>query len=403
MAFLTPTLLAGDRSLAGVVAHEIAHAWTGNYVTCASWDDFWLNEGWTVWLERKITSRLRGPKYLDFEAIGGYNDLQLAVQAMPTEFTSLVLPIGDCDPDEAYSTVAYEKGFNLLLYLERMVGTDKFEAFFQAYIKNFASKTVTSDEFRAFFVGHFATGANSGVDDNTRAALQGVDWKSWYHAPGMPPEVVEYDRSLAEASQRLADQWMAVDRSAGSWLPMEDVSGWSSGQITCFLDAILSLTLPSSSAEVAHSQPLKVGTLRAMNALYSFSASKNSEILVRYCRLAIAAEDESILPVAIRFITSQGRMKFIRPIYKALFSSKIGKEIAVQTFLANKDFYHPIGAKMVASDLMLSIKTQTKDAGRDSNNDKSGANKRMDFSGRILWAAGAAAAAVAFAIIRRKR
>jgi leukotriene-A4 hydrolase len=326
MAFLTPTLLAGDRSLAGVVAHEISHAWTGNYVTCSSWDDFWLNEGWTVWLERKITSRLRGPKYLDFEAIGGYKDLQDAVRAMPSKFTSLVLPVGDCDPDDAYSTVAYEKGFNFLMYLESKVGTDKFEAFFQAYIKHFGSKTVSSEEFRAFFGQHFA----SNVDNETRDALDEVDWETWFYSPGMPPTVVEYDRSLAQASERLASQWMAVDRS-GCTLPLENVHGWSSGQVVCFLDKMLSLTCSS--------QPLKASTLKAMKSLYSFDASKNSEILLRYCRLAIAAEDPSILPVVVRFVTSQGRMKYIRPLYKALFQSKMGKELAVQTFLVHKDSY----------------------------------------------------------------
>lgn len=326
MAFLTPTLLAGDRSLAGVVAHEISHAWTGNYVTCYSWDDFWLNEGWTVWLERKITARLRGPKYLDFEAIAGFKDLHDAVQVMPIEFTSLVLPIGDCDPDDAYSTVAYEKGFNFLLYLERLVGTDKFESFFQAYIKHFASKTVESEEFRAFFGKHFATSA----DDKNRDALDTIDWEAWLYTPGMPPVAVSYDRSLAEASEQLASQWMAVDRS-GCMLPLENVHGWSSGQITCFLDKMQQLTFSS--------QPLKVSTLKAMNSLYRFNASKNSEILLRYCRLAIAAEDRSNLPVVVRFITSQGRMKYIRPLYKALFESKMGKELAVQTFLQHKESY----------------------------------------------------------------
>jgi len=341
MTFVTPTLLAGDKSLAGVVAHEIAHSWTGNLVTCASWDDFWLNEGWTVWLERKIASRLHGPQYLDFEAIGGYADLKDAMAVMPEEFQSLVLPIGDLDPDDAYSTIAYEKGFNFLLYLERKVGTDKFEAFFQAYIKHFASKTLTSEEFREFFVNHFAT------DDTASAAIQDVDWKTWYYAPGMPPEVVEYDRSLAEASEDLANKWMQVDAEGIASYPLVNVDSfsWSSKQITCFLDALLTLT--------AAAQPLKVTTLSAMNQLYGFADSRNSEILLRYCRLAIAAEDKSILPATIRFITSQGRMKFIRPLYKALYQSEMGKDLAVTTFLEHKDFYHPIGAKMVASDLMV--------------------------------------------------
>jgi leukotriene-A4 hydrolase len=261
---------------------------------------------------------------LDFEAIGGLQDLQHAVTAMPVDFTRLVLPIEDNDPDEAYSTVAYEKGFNLLLYLERKVGTKKFERFFQSYIKHFASKTVSSNEFRKFFVEHFEK------DKVAKAAIVDVDWDAWYHAPGMPPVVVDFDRSLSEASERLARLWLAVDRS-GSYLPLENVKGWSSGQLQCFLDALCSQTEASN--------PLKPGTLKAMNALYSFGTSMNAEILLRYCRLAIDAEDESVLPIVLRFITSQGRMKFIRPLYKALFESKMGKNVAVQTFLEHQDFY----------------------------------------------------------------
>lgn len=153
LTFVTPTLLAGDRSLADVVAHEIAHSWTGNLVTNKTWDHFWLNEGWTTWFQRKIMARIhKNPKFLDFDAIGGYSVLTDTIQnEMPAEFTKVVLDIGDKDPDESYSSVAYEKGFNLLFALERRVGSDNFEAFFQAYVKKFASKTVDSEEFRVCF------------------------------------------------------------------------------------------------------------------------------------------------------------------------------------------------------------------------------------------------------------
>jgi len=396
MTFVTPTLLAGDRSLANVVAHEIAHSWTGNYVTCASWDDFWLNEGWTVWLERKIASRLYGPKHLDFGAIGGHASLVDAVEAMPKEFTSLVLPIKDLDPDDAYSVIAYEKGFNFLLYLERKVGTDKFEAFFQAYIKQFASKTLTSNEFREFVVQHFSYDASAKIE------IRKVDWEAWYYAPGMPPEVVDYDRSLVEASEKLAKLWMKFDQD-GSMYPLVDVNSWSSQQITCFLDEMLIMT--------ASGNPLKVCTLKAMNALYGFAASRNAEILLRYCRLAIAAEDESILPATVRFLKSQGRMKFIRPLYKALFHSKMGKDLAVETFLQHRDFYHPIGAKMVASDLLVSIEkpisetsvgARSVDVNKESDED---VNKNDDEQQiRLAFGIGAALLVVAaIALFRRRR
>lgn len=337
LTFVTPTLLAGDRSLADVVAHEIAHSWTGNLVTNATWDHFWLNEGWTTWFQRKIMARIhKNPKFLDFDAIGGWKHLTDTIKReMPEEFTSLVLDMGDLDPDEAYSSVAYEKGFNLLYTLELKVGSPAFEKFFQAYIAKFASKTVTSEEFRAFFNAQFK--GNASVKD--------FDWNTWLYSKGMPPTKPQFDKSLAESSEKLAISWYEVDRS-GKMVPSVNIKLWSSNQVTCFLDALLDL---------CEDQPLKLETLTAMKQQYGFESTKNSEILFRFCSLAVAAEDESIIPVVIRFITTQGRMKFTRPLYKALYQSKMGSELAVKTFLEHKNTYHPICVKMVASDLSVSV------------------------------------------------
>ena len=312
-------------------------AWTGNLVTNATWDHFWLNEGWTTWFQRKIMARIHNDdKFLDFDAIGGYKVLQDTIKReMPEDFTRVVLDIGDRDPDESYSSVAYEKGFNLLYALEKRVGSPAFEKFFQAYIAKFASKTVTSEEFRNFFNQHFK--------DND--AARSFDWNTWLYKPGMPPEKPEFDRTLSEASEKLAMSWYEVDRT-GAMVPSVNLKEWSSEQITCFLDSLLDL---------CEDQPLKLETLGTMKRMYGFESTKNSEILFRYCCLAIAAEDTDIIPVVIHFITTQGRMKFTRPLYKALYRSKMGKELAVQTFLDHLDFYHPICVKMVAADLSVNI------------------------------------------------
>jgi leukotriene-A4 hydrolase len=269
LTFVTPTLLAGDRSLADVVAHEIAHSWTGNLITNATWEHFWLNEGWTTWFQRKIMAKIhKNPAFLDFDAIGGFQALEESCKTMPDEFSSLVAVLGDLDPDDYYSSVPYEKGFNLLLSLERRVGSAVFEDFFQAYVKKFAYKTLTSDQFRDFVMEYFAD--NDAVSD--------FDWEVWYHQPGMPPETPIFDRSLAEASETLAAVWLAVDQKRQDSPPIRDMRTWSSNQITCFLDALLS-----------EGTPLKLSTIKAMNDAYGFAGSKNSEILHRYCQLAIAA------------------------------------------------------------------------------------------------------------------
>ena len=370
MTFVTPTLLAGDRSLADVVAHEIAHSWTGNLVTNATWDHFWLNEGWTTWFQRKIMSRVKNNhKFLDFDAIDGRKHMRDAIEEMKPENTRLVLDIGDEDPDDSYSAVAYEKGFTLLLYLERLVGSVDFEAFFKAYVSQFASRILTSDEFKDFFMAYF---------EFKKETVMEIDWHAWFHKAGMPPVLPELDTTLSSASQDLASLWITVDRE-GTPIPIaNDIALWSSLQITCFLDDLLLK---------AGGIPLKVSTLHSINGLYQLASSRNAEVLFRYCELAIPAEDVSILPIVTRFITTQGRMKFTRPLYRALYKSRMGRNLAVSTFLSNKDFYHPICAKMVAQDLKVS----------------STINPKRGFNGILAIGVTATVAGVALMFVRRQR
>ena len=255
----------------------------------------------------------------------------------------MVLDIGDKDPDDSYSKVSYEKGFTFILYMERLVGTPEFEKFFQAYIAKFASKTLTSEDFKDFFLQHFA--GNQKINE--------IDWETWFYKQGMPPVLPPLDQSMAKASTDLADKWIDVDRGNKQDPPStNELSAWSSGQTTCFLDALQDKTAD---------KPLQISTLEAMNRLYHLSESRNSEIIFRYCQFAIASEDERVVPITVRFITSQGRMKYVRPLYRSLYKSKIGKDIAVETFLKYKDIYHPIATKMIAIDLKVAIQESSSD------------------------------------------
>ena len=297
---------------------------------------FWLNEGWTVFLQRKIMTKVhKDDKFFDFDAIGGWEDLKESVALMPPNYTKLIPDLGDDDPDDAFSSVPYEKGFNLLYALERMVGADKFAGFMKAYFDHFKFETVTSQSFRAFFESCF----------KDEPAIKEFDWETWLHEPGMP-EMPTFDRTLSAECQALADAWISVDdgETAKGLLPKHDITTWNTGRKTCFLDALTATCTDRK-------RPLSLATIGDMKEKYAFHESKNSEILFRFCMLAVEAGDTTILPVVVRFITSQGRMKFVRPLYRALFHSKMGKELAVKTFLENKDFYHPIAAKMVAADL----------------------------------------------------
>ena len=256
---------------------------------------------------------------------------------MPDKFTKLVPDLGDDDPDDAFSSVPYEKGFNLLYSLEKLVGRESFEKFMKAYFDHFKFSTVNSDQFKDFFEMFFA-------DEGSK--IETFDWDSWLYKPGLP-ETPDFDRTLSGECEDLAAAWITVDdgETKKGVFPHHDITNWSASQTICFLDSMLSTV-------AARKRPLAQSTVEAMKAKYSMHQSKNSEILFRFCMLALESGDESMFPVIVRFITTQGRMKFVRPLYRALCKSQKGKELAISTFLDNKDFYHPICAKMLAQDLL---------------------------------------------------
>lgn len=346
VTFVTPTLLVGDKSLVDVVAHEIAHSWTGNLVTNLTWEHFWLNEGYTMWLQRKIMCAVKNdPLLFDFDAIGRFNDLKEDVRILSDDYTRLVPVLGDGDPDNAFSLVPYEKGFHLLYALERRVGSEAFLSFTRAYLQEFKYGCITSEEFRLFFERYF----------KGEEQINDINWDKWFHAPGMPIEVPDFDRTLSKASENLALEWITYDVLGGaSVAPTTSIADWSSNQITCALDIIL------DKINTDEASPLKVSTVTRFGEMYGMKETKNAEILFRYCRLAIQAGEEDILPIVVHFITSQGRMKYLRPIYRDLFTHGHEK-LAVETFLSKKDFYHPIAAKMLAVDLMVSMEKENTD------------------------------------------
>lgn len=344
LTFVTPSLLAGDRSLAGVVAHEIAHSWTGNLVGCRTWEHFWLNEGHTVFLERKIGAIMSGggaatgwaecgQLQFDFKALGGWNALTDSVRLYEEDgnlgFTQLTPDLsGDIDPDDAFSSVPYEKGFNTLYRLEKLVGGPPvFEPFLRSYVETFAHKSITTEDWRQYVISYFK--------DNE--AIATLDWEQFMGA-GMPPWDPEFKTDLADAAFSLSSKWAGAIEDLSGFAP-EDVQGWNSGQFCLFLDRLF------------EEDPFSVDALDKMAELYGFGSTRNSEILFRFFKLNLRANNQAILSAATGFVTSIGRMKFVRPLYREL--SKMSHELAVSTFKENELFYNPICHKMVSQDLGL--------------------------------------------------
>ena len=338
LTFATPTLLAGDRSLADVIAHEIAHSWTGNLVTNTTWEHFYLNEGWTMWLQRKIMARIHGdPLFFDLDAEWvGWPHLEESVVAFKDhlELTALVPDLTDVDPDDAFSSVPYEKGFSLLVMLEQLVGTPQFEAFAKHYIKTYQYKTVTSAEFKATLLAFFKQDPR----------LVALPWDDIFYKPGLPTKPRYDTAKLAGPSIELADRWYDEGMSGG---PVDGFNGWSTLQKQIFLERLLGRTEKEG--------PMSVPVLETMDQQYYLSSTKNAELRFRWTVLCLRAGAKFIVSNALDFVTTQGRMKFTRPLYKELGKSKMSSALALDTFKKHAMFYHPICRKMVAADLGLKL------------------------------------------------
>jgi len=347
LTFATPTLLAGDKSLADVIAHEIAHSWTGNLVTNKNFEHFWLNEGFTVFVERKISGRMaktsedpRGEPQRAFQAIGGWKGLKYTVNDVmgpDNPLTALVVDLDGVDPDDAFSVVPYEKGSTLLWYLEDLVGGPEiFEPFLKSYLENFKFKSIDTDEFKAFFLKFFSHPVYKDLD------LTRIDWESWFHKPGMPPYEPKFDTSLAVPCQQLKERWVNW-KEATEECPFaaQDLKAFTSGQTIEFL------------AQLLEEKPLSIPKLEKMQQLYQLDNVQNSEIKFRWIRLGLMAHFEPAVPKAIEMVTEQGRMKFLRPLYRDLYEWEAKRQEAIEVFLRLKDQYMQVAAYGLEKDLKL--------------------------------------------------
>ncbi|KAJ8924178.1 hypothetical protein NQ315_006969 [Exocentrus adspersus] len=310
LTFVTPTLLAGDRSLANVVAHEIAHSWTGNLITNRNFEHFWLNEGFTVFVERKIKGRLESALSQDFDAYTHVTELKETVNRLGKDspLTQLVIDLKGVHPDDAFSIIPYEKGQTFLRYLENIVGgPEQFEPFLRQYFDAFKYKSIETKDFQEFFTKHFSN----------NSAIKSIDWAAWLYSPGMPPVIPNYDKSLAVICDKLIENGTV---RAIYLLPPKIKKPLITSQVIYFLQII----------SEAEAQPIK--KLEALNELFGFDTVKNSEIKFRWLRICIKARWEDKVHVALTWINIVGRMKFVRPLYRDLYQWEATKNKTVDNF-----------------------------------------------------------------------
>jgi len=317
LTFATPTILAGDRSLTSLVAHELAHSWSGNLVTNATWNDFWLNEGFTVYFENRIMEAIFGRDFADMQRILGQESLKETIAELgdTNADTHLQLHLEGRDPDDGVSDIAYEKGNNLLLVIEQAIGREKFDAFLKNYFSKNAFKTLTTDQFLEEYRNNILKG------DSTLARK--IDIDTWIFKPGLPSNYVHINSKLFDAVDQTVSAWMN-----GTPASALSVKNYSTNEWLRFLNR-----LPDS---------LPAEKMKELDDAFHFTTRGNSEILFAWFVLAVNSNYKPAYPAMENFLVEVGRRKFVMPLFKALVKTPEGKITAKRIYSLASANYHSV-------------------------------------------------------------
>ena len=320
LTFLTPTMIAGDRSLVSLIAHELAHSWSGNLVTNATWDDFWLNEGFTTYIERRISERLYGREHAEMLWTLGGKDLRDDFAKLLPADEHLVLDLKGRDPDEGMTQVPYEKGALFLRLIEETVGRDKFDAFLRQYFDDFAFQTMTTPRFLEVLRERLLV--PNGIDESR------LQINAWLHGPGLPSNA-PVPRSQAFVNvEAQANAFVAGAPAAAVQTP-----NWTTQEWLHFI----------------HALPRDLGARRMqeLDERFGFTRSGNNEILAAWLELAIENRYEAAYPALEQFLTSQGRRKFLEPLYTKLAATPEGMERARRIYARARPGYHSVSTQTI--------------------------------------------------------
>ncbi len=321
ITFATPTVLAGDKSLVGLLAHELAHSWSGNLVTNATWADFWLNEGVTTYIENRIVEELYGKEVAEMQVLLGQRELRKEAgdPKMRPEDTRLHLDLAGRDPDEGMTAIAYDKGANLLRMLEQHFGRARFDAFLRGWFDSHRFQSVTT----ATFVDALRTDLFKGDD----AAWRDLGVEAWIYQPGIPANIVvpvsaRFARTKAAAEAFARDGSLDLVRT--DWVTTE------------WLDFLNNLPPSMTAAQ-----------LEALDRRFAFSKSGNSEIQFAWLVHAVRNTYEPAFPALEDFLTRQGRRKFVRPLFQAMQDNPRTRDLARRVYARARPTYHPITASSI--------------------------------------------------------
>jgi aminopeptidase N len=328
LTFATPTIIAGDRSLVSLVAHELAHSWSGNLVTNATWADFWLNEGFTVYFENRIMEAVYGPERALMLQSLGWGDLQSTLADLPPADTRLKLELAGRDPDEGLTDVAYEKGAAFLRTIERVVGRERFDVWLKGYFERNAFRPMTTERFLEDIRTHLVT---------TPELERQLMMDAWIYQPGMPSNWVP-PVSDAFVPVDAAARAFFADRGPASAIPW---SGWSTQERQRFL-----AWRPENRREGA--DWLTEAQLADLEATLNLREEGNAEVLYSWLQIAVQHRYQPAVPTLEKFLTTMGRRKFVLPLFESLWAEgDWGRSIATPLYARARPGYHPVTTNSV--------------------------------------------------------
>ncbi|HEY0652787.1 MAG TPA: M1 family metallopeptidase [Chryseosolibacter sp.] len=317
LTFATPTILAGDRSLTSLIAHELAHSWSGNLVTNATWNDFWLNEGFTVYFETRIMEKLYGKDYAEMLASLNLQDLKDEIQSLNaanlSADTKLLLNLEGRSPDDGVTDIAYNKGYYFLRSIEEAYGRDKFDAFLKNYFTENAFKSMDTEGFKSYITNYYQKNFNVTLSDTT--------FNKWIITEGLPADHPKPSSTKFKKVDEVLASWKA-ERPLDKSLSKE----WSTHEWLHFLK-----NLPET---------LTQDEMKSVDKFGNFSESGNSEIITAWGVISIRNNYAKMTPKIESFLVSTGRRKFLSPLYNEMLKTEEGRKRAKAIYDKARPNYH---------------------------------------------------------------
>ncbi|MBV9404676.1 MAG: M1 family metallopeptidase [Acidobacteriaceae bacterium] len=316
LTFATPTIIAGDKSLVSLVSHELAHSWSGNLVTNATWSDFWLNEGFTTYIENRIQEVIYGREQALMEQVIDRRELSKEMAGLSPRDQILHIDLAHRDPDEGTTRVPYIKGALLLRLMEQVFSRPVFDQFLKRYFAHFAFQSITTADALQYFQREL-------FDSFPSQAAQ-ISIREWVYEPGLPASAPVAHSERLDTVARLARRWQAGEISAGE-IPH---TGWRTQEWLEFLQVV--------------DRPLGADQMAALDDAFRLTQNGNFEVLDEWLLMSIESAYQPAASRLEQFLLSLGRMRYIKPLYIELMKTPAGASRARQVYAQARPGYHPI-------------------------------------------------------------